>query len=133
MPATTGYRLDYWNEPPQISREHSLGSEFLDTAYSPRDLDSCVEFVLQSALPEVDAYRWVNPDVARAIAHEIASEIYVEGADVVAALANYLRKADEVQPVAADVPTLYVVGITDTHSGAKEARTVPPFTSPIGA
>lgn len=106
-----------------VGRAHELDPGLLDRRYIPFDRQACADFVLQYGLPEVEVYRHVNPQVAEAIASEIADRVYVAGRDVVQALVNYVEctASYNAAPSQHEVPTVYIANVRHLDTGRTSA------------
>lgn len=129
MPATQGYRLEEWHEPPALTGSHELKSQPTEVRVS--NYEQCVEFVLLQGLQEIDAYSGYS-DLQLDVAKDISDQIFEPEKDILKALSQYLSDSTHVESSAKnldnsvrpeplgkvlEMPTKYVVSRYDVETG----------------
>jgi hypothetical protein len=100
MPATQGYRLEDWHEPPALTASHELTTPPAEVFVNSHE--QCVEFVLLQGLKEIDDYQGY-PDFQIEVAEEISRKIFAPEIDVMNALHKYLSSVNSIDEDQAEV------------------------------
>lgn len=127
MPATQGYRLDDWREPPMISAKHGLEAAPDGRVFKIYEYADVAASILEYS-EDIDTYRWeLTDDQLEALALESARHIVETRRELLLERQAELRRLAEVQDTNViqlderrdpePIPTVYVATRYDATTG----------------